>query len=824
MPRFARALRLSVLMVFVLSLMAMPGLVSGAPSGRGSAARNDFVSGPKAGAAVQIVLDHLRGHAQAFGLRNADVADIAVTDHYTDAYNGVTHVYLRQRYNGIEVVDADINANVARDGSIISLNSSFVRNLAAKVKGKATMSAEASVKAASRQLGTRAPGQLKVRNVPGGAERAVTFARNGISLELIPTKLVYQPVKGGNLQLARQVELYELDAEHWWNVRVDAATGAILARTDYVSHADDTYNVFAIPKESPSDGGRTLEVNPATGASLNSWHNLDGNGATRETGNTTGNNVLAYSDRDNNNLPDLNSSPNGTVSGNNLTFDFPLDLTDRPEDYRDAAVTNLFYWNNVIHDVLYGYGFDEKSGNFQFNNFGPSNGKGGDPVRAEAQDGSGRNNANFATPPDGFAPRMQMFEWRSSADNPILVNTGSLAGNTYFGPMAGFGESLVTTGPITGDVVFVGRGCDPDYPVGNVPPIPDDPYLADPDGKIALIDRGACTFVSKVKKAEDEGALMVIVVNNNPAPPVPMGGADPTITIPSVMISQADGAAWKAAPLPFNVTVSDGTGGEPDRDSDLDSTVIIHEYGHGVSNRLTGGPGNAGCLQNAEEMGEGWSDLLALMLTAKPGQEGADARGMGTYVNFEGPDGAGIRPTPYSTDLEVDDVTYQDVIDTDGVTLSIPHGVGYAWASMVWEVYWNLVDEHGFNPDIYGSWDSGGNNLALQLMIDGMKFQKCSPGFEDGRDAILKADVALTGGENECLIWAGFAKRGLGYSAKQGSSKKTGDGVAAFDLPPKCAGAGAVVPIGLTGLASGIEVARRQLRRRWMLRSQERVH
>ena len=212
---------------------------------------------------------------------------------------------------------------------------------------------------------------------------------------------------------------------------------------------------------------------------------------------------------------------------------------------------------------------------------------------AEAQDGSGRNNANFATPPDGFAPRMQMFEWRSSAPNPILVNTGPLTGNTYFGPMAGFGESLVTTGPITGDVVYVGRGCDPDYPIGNVtpPPIPDDPYLADPDGKIALIDRGACTFVSKVKKAEDEGALMAIVVNNSPAPPVPMGGADPTITIPSVMISQADGNAWKEAGLPFNVTVSDGTGGAPDRDSDLDSTVIIHEYGHGVeqpSYRWTG--------------------------------------------------------------------------------------------------------------------------------------------------------------------------------------------------------------------------------------------
>jgi extracellular elastinolytic metalloproteinase len=706
-------------------------------------------------------------------------------------------VYLRQRYNGIEVYDANINANVARDGSIISLDSSFVRGLAAKVKGKLVLNAEASIQAAARQLGIRAPGQLKVRNVAGGADREVTFAGSGISLEPIPTKLVYQPVKGGNLRLARQVELYELDGDHWWNLRVDATTGRILARTDYVNHADDEYRVYAIPKESPNDGRRTLEINPASGASPNGWHNTDSDAA-RETTNTTGNNVNAYADRDNNNAPDPGSSPDGELDRRgNLTFDFSLDLDDRPADYQDAAVTNLFYWNNVIHDVLYGYGFDEPSGNFQLTNFAAGAGKGGDPVRAEAQDGSGRNNANFATPPDGFSPRMQMFEWRSSAPNPIEVNTGPLAGNTYFGPMAGFGESLVTTGPITGDVVHVGRGCDPDYPIGNVPPIPDDPYLADPEGKIALIDRGTCTFVSKVKKAQDEGALMVIVANNSPAPPIAMGGADPSITIPSVMISKADGDAWKAAGLPFNVTVSDGTGGAPDRDSDLDNGVITHEYGHGLSNRLTGGPGNVGCLQNAEQMGEGWSDLLALMLTAQSGDQATDARGVGAYVSFQGADGVGIRPTPYSTDEEINPSDYQDVIDTDGVTLSIPHGVGYVWASMYWEVYWNFVAEYGFNPDIYDGWETGGNNLALQLMVDGMKFQPCSPGFVQGRDAILRADTALTGGANQCLIWQGFAKRGLGASARQGSSNETGDGTAAFDLPAECQAGGLVVPIAL---------------------------
>ena len=82
--------------------------------------------------------------------------------------------------------------------------------------------------------------------------------------------------------------------------------------------------------------------------------------------------------------------------GAGLDFDFPLDLGARPLDSRDAAVTNLFYWNNIIHDVLDAYGFDAAAGNFQVNNYG-GGGLGGDDVRAEAQDGSGRNNANFGT-------------------------------------------------------------------------------------------------------------------------------------------------------------------------------------------------------------------------------------------------------------------------------------------------------------------------------------------------------------------------------------------------------------------------------------------
>ena len=131
--------------------------------------------------------------------------------------------------------------------------------------------------------------------------------------------------------------------------------------------------------------------------------------------------------------------------------------------------------------------------------------------------------------------------------------------------------------------------------------------------------------------------------------------------------------------------------------------------------------------------------------------------------------------------MGVNGYTYGDL-----PAVAAPHGVGFVWATMLWEMYWELVGEYGFNPDIADDWTSGGNNLALQLVVDGLKLQPCGPGFVDGRNAILAADTALTGGVNQCRIWSAFARRGLGESAAQGSPGSTSDGTEAFDLPASC--------------------------------------
>ena len=82
-------------------------------------------------------------------------------------------------------------------------------------------------------------------------------------------------------------------------------------------------------------------------------------------------------------------------------------------------------------------------------------------------------------------------------------------------------------------------------------------------------------------------------------------------------------------------------------------------------------------------------------------------------------------------------------------TAAVPHGVGSVWAEMLWEMTYALIDEYGFNANLITG--TAGNNISLQLVMDGMKLQPCSPGFVDARNAILAADQANYGGANQCL-------------------------------------------------------------------------
>lgn len=753
---------------------------------------------------LPVVQGWLQDHRTELGLTDKDVTQWAVTSSSSNT-DGVSFIYIQQQANGLPVYGAVANFAV-RSGKVVHHGVRLIADVAGHAPSpQPGLDAMDAVRQAANQLGLVASDVHVLRTV---SATSMEIAPSGIAHDPIQAELIYQPVAEGGLKLAWDLTIRSNSSIHWWHLAVDAGTGRILRNTDHTVEcaipsgsftrpydaaldlalpeplmplpmppSSDAYRVFALPVESPSYGPRTLVTGPSDAvASPYGWHDVNGVAGAEYTI-TRGNNVYASEDINADDVPGY--SPDG---GTELDFDFPLNLPQAPSDYLDAAITNLFYCCNVLHDVWQRYGFDEAAGNFQKTNYS-GEGFEDDEVRADAQDGSGSNNANFSTPSDGYNGRMQMFTWTTgdTEDSSVVVNSPSGIAGSYESITGGFGPELPED-PLTEDLVLVQDDTDPlsdgCESISNA---------VDLAGKIALVDRGLCTFVIKVQALQDAGALAVIVVNNVGGGPIMMGGTSSDITIPAVMISQADGAAMKAALLngAVNVTLQ-APSHVTDLDGDIDNGVIMHEYGHGVSTRLTGGGGNSDCLNNDEQMGEGWSDWMAITLTMEEGDQGTDVRGMGTYVLGEPVDGGGLRPAPYSTDPSVNDFTYGS---TNNVfQIAAPHGIGFVWATMLWDLNWALVDAYGFDPDIHTG--TGGNNIAMQLVIDGLKLQPCSPGFVDGRDAILAADQIDNDGANQCLIWHAFANRGLGYSADQGSPYSRTDQVEAFDVPPGCIGSG----------------------------------
>ncbi len=132
---------------------------------------------------------------------------------------------------------------------------------------------------------------------------------------------------------------------------------------------------------------------------------------------------------------------------------------------------------------------------------------------------------------------------------PLLhVNSPVLAAGDYEVGQASFGPPIDATG-LTGDVVLANDGA-------GVVTNACEPLINVVAGKIVLMDRGGCAFTVKVKNAQNAGAIGAVVADSVAGcPPAGMGGADATITIPSVRVTLADGAILKANLVGQNVTM-----------------------------------------------------------------------------------------------------------------------------------------------------------------------------------------------------------------------------------------------------------------------------
>lgn len=756
--------------------------------------------------AKETALRFLQNNPEQFNLTRQDVSDVRITDAYVSRHNGVRHIWVQQQHAGIPVYNALFGLHVKPDGSVLHLGHRFLPDLSRQVNTVLpSLGAARALEIAVTHLGFSpdlTPAVSRKIN-----DRNWVFEAGKVSRTEIPVEACYDRSKNGLPRLAWKLYLDQVNSSDIWTITVDAQTGQIITQFNHTIYCkaghvhregdtceeatansetqaaeqkttaasgsvDEVYNVFALPAESPVHGGRTLLINPADPvASPYGW--LDDNGQTGpDYTYTRGNNVRAYEDRDFNNTPTLSEY----VTGTNYTFDFPYDPNAEPATNLEAAITNLFYVNNMMHDRFYHFGFDEQAGNFQQNNYGRG-GTANDAVRAEGLDGGGENNANFSVVPDGSPGRMQMYLWSGQSGNIVTVNAPSQVMGTYYAQAGDFGGAITDT-PVTGEAVVTDDGSGSDNATLNC-----NPPTNSLQGKIAIIDRGICEFGAKALRAQQNGAIGCIVCNfENSTLLMGAGAQGAQVTIPVVMMTKSKcDLIRQYAGTGLNISLVRPTIAGPDLlDGSLDNGIISHEYGHGISTRLTGGPSNPSCLNNQEQMGEGWSDWFALVNTVKPGDVGEQRRGMGTFVFRQPNDGVGIRRVPYSTDMSIDPHTLATVALSD----TSVHAIGEVWATVIWDMYWAFVEKYGYDADWSNT--NSGNFRAIQLVMDGMKLQPCRPGFLDGRDAIIAADFLNYNGVDTCLISSVFARRGMGIHASQGDSNNAFDAVENFDAIPTC--------------------------------------
>lgn len=587
---------------------------------------NEPLTQPSQNKPERIVKDFL-GHISDIYQLDLELNSLKLVKTYETKHNKTQSLVFQQEYQGLPVFGAELRALLNSDGQLMWLNNELVEISKTNYTTPSIFAKEA-INLAAQDI---------------DVNPSIVFGQTlQPKLVLFPMAKYYETKTASyhqELRSAWQIYLSDNDTGKSYLILVDAQKGTILLRANLTwNFADDaknaTYRVFTsgtpqpnlpfVSTNPPFTERQLITTKGDPVASPVGW--LDSSGSTK------GNNADSQTDRE------ARDSGNGfRPQATDFVFDFPLMLNtpgQEPELFPSSAVTNLFYWTNFTHDYLYKLGFDEASGNFQLDNFGRG-GIGGDPVIAEAQDGSGFNNASFGASEDGFPGRLQVFLWKTAT---------------------------------------------------------------------------------------------------------------------------------------------------PKIDSAYDAEVIIHEYVHGLTTRLVGGPQNVISLLGTQSagMGEGWSDWYAMSILSKPGDDPRASYPYGSYVtrNFT----KGIRRFAYGTQMSVNPVTYADIDPTQTrftKDTTEVHSVGEVWCQALWEVRADFIDFYGFEK---------GKQMIEQLITDGLKLTPTNPSMIDGRDAILLADQINNKGVNQCMIWQGFAKRGIGFSAS--SLGTTSQVQQAFDSPPYCQKAG----------------------------------
>lgn len=741
---------------------------------------SDVAAKDKAAAASNHYLNALLGQSVTKG----GVSQVKLANLH-DEGKGTRIAKYKQEVLGVEVFNREFNIMMDKEFNLVASSGFLARNVVPEGQVSPAFafgSAETAIRNAFQDATNN---QVNVALTPTQekgkfAHFKAQGAENGLLVgsETRAKKVYFDASNGLIPAYYLEVEVSEVDSvtSNLYSYVVDANTGKVLSKNNLT--VDDSvfhYRAYAkadlTPMQGPhgdvvpalEPGNDTSVILDAPLVSVSSMPFLSTQDPWLEEGSTitAGNNAVAYADVI---APDGFSPGDFTAeTTSDQTFDYVLDDTKRANSVgnRKAAIVNLFYMSNFLHDYYYDYGFDEASGNAQASNYGRG-GVENDPLRLEAQDNSGLNNANMSTPADGSSPRMQQFLWTDKdatlgEDWGITVTNSDDLGLLSTSQLASFGPQQYS---VAGTVVRIddgtGVGTDGCEPAVNA---------ADLEGNIAIIDRGACAFTAKVLNAQAAGAIGAIIVNNNDdGTPAPMGGADDAVSIPSQGLSFADGASiYSLIDADEAVDVSMFST-FPLKDSTFDNAVIAHEFGHYMQNRLIG---NASGLTNFQgrAMGEGWSDVHAMLFVTKEedleiegNEEFGLGYGVGTYVaDFF----YGIRRAPYTTDMDVNPYTFGHITTGAGpagfptTSNASPHGAGEIWAVSLWEFYVSMINEHGF---------AEAKDRMSRYVVEGYKLTPVTPTYTEARDAILAAAMSNDDADFDLAI-AAFAKRGMGLGA-----------------------------------------------------------
>jgi len=798
---------------------------------------------------------HLAHHATTYGLSQAVVASATLHDVHP-LQGGASIVSFRQAIDGIEVYGVRQAVAMTADRQLVAMSGSLHPGKLGW--NQFTLSeGQALAQALTDRMGTgfdeSAFEPVGTRN--GYSEYAFAAASRAAGARLVDNatiKKVYMP-NGGVLEAAYFVEFIartdESSDNDGWRYIVSAKDGSVLERMSITQSEVFNYRVFAdtTGTKQPFDGPQTDYSPHKTGnqdfskptplytmPNLVAMEGFNKNpagaadpwlptGATE----TNGNNVNAYSD--NNTTSEDGFTPasgdvHATATSPN-TFDRVYDPTKDPQ-YNDpnvpnpvfndpqrmAAVTQLFYTTNWLHDYWYDSGFNEAAGNAQLDNFGRG-GLGNDPLKVEAQDDAPwgtRNNANMSTRAEGTSPRMQMYLWSGIESSRTL--TGTSPALTFAGPF-GIGTwgpqnfdvtqqaVLALPGPPTvsdagtdggdaaTDVRVDGRdggdsgsdardgadgtdgsdaGTGPDiYACGNV--------TSAVAGKIAIVaEGGGCTPAVKITKVQAAGAAGMIVLSAGSTNVSMSGRPNPKATIPSFAVTAADGAlirnALAADGSTLTLRMQRAIGVESD--GTIDNTISGHEWGHYFHLRLVQ-CGNTQC----SAMSEGWGDFVALHMLSHEGEKldgvypVAAYAGQGIEVD---PWYFGIRRAPYSTDFKKNALTFRHIQAGEPLPTTTPmspstnpnnevHAAGEVWTTMMHEVHMAMLAESA-PPISRMTWTEAHRRVA-NYIVAGMKMTPPSPTYTDQRDAILAAAAAVD--KQDLLVMAkAFARRGAGTGAK----------------------------------------------------------